>query len=132
MFCERTRRARGWLAGLLAAIVLLSVPASGLAADPAPAPGDQLATAGTLARGAGYASRTGSQPVRELQRRLRRLGERPGPIDGLYGPLTEGAVERFQAAQGLATDGVVGPRTKTRLLAQEAERQVADTSRQTH
>jgi peptidoglycan hydrolase-like protein with peptidoglycan-binding domain len=131
MFCERTHRIRGWLAGLLAATVLLCVPASALAAEPAAA-ADELAGAGILARGSGYISRTGSQPVRDVQRRLRRLGDRPGPIDGLYGPLTEGAVERFQAAQGLPTDGVVGPRTKTRLLAQEAERQVADTSRHTH
>ena len=74
----------------------------------------------------------GSQPVRELQRSLRRLGDRPGPVDGLYGPLTEAAVERFQQAHGLATDGVVGPQTKRRLLAQGAKRPVADTSRPTH
>ena len=92
----------------------------------------QLAAAGTLARGAGYGSHAGSQPVRELQRSLRRLGDRPGPVDGLYGPLTEGAVERFQQAHGLATDGVVGPQTKRRLLAQGAKRPVADTPRPTH
>jgi peptidoglycan hydrolase-like protein with peptidoglycan-binding domain len=125
MCCERTRRVWGWLAGLLAATVLLCLPAPSLAGEPAGA-SDQLATAGTLARGAGYGSPTGSQPVRALQRNLRRFGDRPGPIDGLYGPLTEGAVERFQGAQGLATDGVVGPRTKRRLLAQRAERPVAD------
>ena len=117
---ERHRRFGGWLAGLLAATVLLLVPASGLAAD------------GTLARGAGYASQDGSQPVRELQRSLRHLGDRPGPVDGLYGPMTEAAVERFQQAHGLATDGVVGPQTKTRLLAQVAKRPVADTPRPTH
>ena len=128
MFCERTRRARGWLAGLLAATVLLSVPASGLAAEGI-SRGDELATTGTLARGAGYGSQAGSEPVRELQSRLRRLGDRPGPIDGLYGPLTEGAVERFQQANGLVTDGIVGPRTKGRLLAQRTERPVADNSR---
>ena len=128
MFCERTRRARGWLAGLLAATVLLSVPASGLAAEGISG-ADELATTGTLARGAGYGSQAGSEPVRELQRRLRRLGDRPGPIDGLYGPLTEGAVERFQQAHGLATDGIVGPQTKGRLLAQGAKRPVADNSR---
>jgi peptidoglycan hydrolase-like protein with peptidoglycan-binding domain len=131
MFCERTPRPRGWLAGLLAAAVLLLVPASGLAAEPASAP-DQLADAGTLALGAGYGSHAGSQPVRELQRSLRRLGDRPGPVDGLYGPLTQGAVERFQQAHGLATDGVVGPQTKRRLLAQGAKQPVADTSRPTH
>jgi hypothetical protein len=128
MACERTHHVGGWLAGLLAATVLLSFPAPGLAADRSSA-GDELATTGTLARGAGYGSHAGSEPVRELQRRLRRHGERPGPIDGLYGPLTEGAVQRFQQAEGLATDGVVGPRTKRRLLAQGAKRPVADTSR---
>ena len=128
MFCEWTWRVRKWLAGLLAATVLLFVPASGIAADGTQG-GDELATTGTLARGAGYGFETGSEPVRELQRRLRRLGNRPGPIDGLYGPLTEGAVERFQQANGLVTDGIVGPRTKGRLLAQGAERPVADNPR---
>jgi peptidoglycan hydrolase-like protein with peptidoglycan-binding domain len=131
MFCERTLRTRGWLAGLLAATVLLLVAAWGVAAEPASA-ADQLADAGTLARGAGYASHSGSQPVRELQRSLRRLGNNPGPVDGLFGPLTEGAVERFQQAHGLATDGVVGTQTKRRLLAQGAKRPVAETSRPAH
>jgi Putative peptidoglycan binding domain len=70
---------------------------------------------GLLARGAGYESPSHSEPVRELQRRLRRLGDDPGPIDGLYGPLTAGAVERFQLAHGLKVDGVVGPQTRSRL-----------------
>ncbi len=131
MFCERTLRTRGWLAGLLAATVLLFVAAWGVAAGPASA-ADQLAGAGILAPGAGYASHSGSQPVRELQRSLRRLGNNPGPVDGLFGPLTEGAVERFQQAHGLATDGVVGTQTKRRLLAQGAKRPVAETSRPTH
>ena len=63
---ERRRRFEGWLAGLLAATVLLSVPASSFAAKSAPA-ADQLAAAGTLAPGAGYGSHAGSQPVRVLQ-----------------------------------------------------------------
>ena len=125
MTCERTRRNWGWLAGLLAAIVLLSFPAAGLAAD-------QLTTAGTLTRGAGYSSPGKSQPVLELQRNLQRLGTRPGPVDGLFGPLTEAAVKRFQGAHGLATDGVVGTQTKTRLLAQGAKRSATGTSRTPH
>ncbi len=64
--------------------------------------------------GAGYAS-DGSAPVRALQRRLARAGFRPGRVDGLYGPLTEQAVKRFQTAHGLSADGVAGPRTLTRL-----------------
>jgi hypothetical protein len=125
MFSERTRRIRTLLVGLTAAALLLSLPATGFAAERENRSGE-LASAGLLARGAGYGTEAGSNAVRELQLRLRRLGDRPGPVDGLYGPLTEAAVERFQRSHGLAIDGVVGPRTKGRLLAQRAEQRSAD------
>lgn len=60
---------------------------------------------------AGYHSADGSQPVRTLQRRLARAGDSPGPIDGRYGPLTEHAVRRFQAAHRLPVDGIARPQT---------------------
>jgi hypothetical protein len=108
------------LVGLTAAALLLSLPATGLAAERENRSGE-LASAGLLARGAGYGNEAGSKAVRQLQLRLRRLGDRPGPIDGLFGPRTEAAVERFQRSHGLAIDGVVGPQTKGRLIAQRAE-----------
>lgn len=55
--------------------------------------------------------------VRRLQRALRDGAYAPGPVDGLYGPLTEGAVRRFQQAHGLTSDGVVGPETRAVLRA---------------
>ncbi len=61
-------------------------------------------------------------PVRVLQQRLRRLGFEPGPVDGIFGPLTQGAVLRLQAAHGLVADGIVGPRTKEPLLARPLNR----------
>jgi hypothetical protein len=124
MFSERTRRIRTLLVGLTAVALLLSLPATGLAAERENRSGE-LASAGLLARGAGYGTEAGSKAVRDLQLRLRRLGDRPGPIDGLYGPMTEAAVERFQRSHGLAIDGVVGPQTKGRLLAQRAEHPAA-------
>jgi pyruvate ferredoxin oxidoreductase gamma subunit len=71
-----------------------------------------------IAAGAGYGSPQGSERVRAVQHRLIRAGERPGPVDGLYGPLTQDAVERLQAGEGLAVDGIVGPQTARALSRQ--------------
>jgi peptidoglycan hydrolase-like protein with peptidoglycan-binding domain len=67
-----------------------------------------------LAQGAGDQP-GGSAAVRSLQRRLAAAGDPPGPIDGRYGALTTSAVQRFQSAHGLRTDGIAGPRTFAHL-----------------
>lgn len=46
--------------------------------------------------------------VAELQARLGRLGFDCGKVDGIYGPLTARAMERFQRNCGLPVDGVLG------------------------
>ena len=69
--------------------------------------------------GSGY-SGNGLTRVRGLQRRLRRAGFSPGPVDGRYGPLTEAAVARFQAAHGLTASGIAGPVTLARLVREHA------------
>ena len=76
------------------------------------------ATKAPLAFGSGYGRPGGSARVRALQERLRTLGHKPGPVDGLYGPLTEAAVERFQTTAGLAIDGVAGRHTLRALRAE--------------
>ena len=53
----------------------------------------------------------GTNLVRSLQRRLGYAGDSPGPIDGRYGALTDGAVRQFQRAHGLPVSGMAGPRT---------------------
>ena len=53
--------------------------------------------------------------MKALQRDLRAAGQRVGPIDGVYGPRTEAAVSRLQAASNIAVDGVAGPQTYTAL-----------------
>jgi hypothetical protein len=80
------------------------------AAAPGPAPQRAGWSAGPVSRGTGFVRGT-SERVREVQLSLRRLGYRPGPIDGLFGPRTEHAVLAFQRAHGLEPDAIVGPRT---------------------
>ena len=70
-----------------------------------------------LALGSGYYTPHGAAPVRVLQRRLRTAGFSPGPIDGRYGPLTQAAVEGFQASRALQVDGIAGPLTLSALRA---------------
>jgi uncharacterized protein (TIGR02594 family) len=53
--------------------------------------------------------------VRDLQEELRRLGHFAGRIDGIFGPRTLAAVLAFQAQEGVATDGIVGPVTWRRM-----------------
>ena len=49
-------------------------------------------------------------PVQTLQHLLRQRGEDLA-VDGVLGPLTEGAVRAAQAEKGVDVDGVAGPRT---------------------
>ena len=72
-------------------------------------------SSGTVTFGSGYKMEGGSQRVRETQRRLQRLGYRPGPVDGRFGPRTDAAVRWFQRKHGFKRDGVVGARTLAHL-----------------
>jgi murein DD-endopeptidase MepM/ murein hydrolase activator NlpD len=62
----------------------------------------------------------GSRPMRNenkgwdvaaLQFLLQRAGSGAGRADGVFGPLTEEAVRRAQAAAGVGVDGIAGPET---------------------
>lgn len=56
-----------------------------------------------------------SAQVRELQQQLTARGYSPGAADGIFGNRTDAAVRAFQQANGLAVDGIVGPRTMAAL-----------------
>jgi peptidoglycan hydrolase-like protein with peptidoglycan-binding domain len=89
---------------------------------------------GAVRFGSGYRIWTGSQRVREVQRRLTRLGYHTGPIDGLLGPLTRSSIQWFQIKHGLRPTGVVAastlaflrhPKNPTGGLEQHAKKQPA-------
>ena len=60
---------------------------------------------------------TGHQ-VKLLQRALTALGYSPGKADGSFGPGTVAAVQLFQSANGLPSDGIVGTKTLAKLREQ--------------
>jgi DNA invertase Pin-like site-specific DNA recombinase/peptidoglycan hydrolase-like protein with peptidoglycan-binding domain len=124
---------RRWpLAALAAALTLLTAPAAFAAGESPPAAAgwhgreirDPLPqrlraaiarfprgwSAGGVGLGSGYASRTGSRRVREVQRRLLRRGYRPGRVDGRFGPRTRAAVLWFETKHGLARSGRIDAR----------------------
>jgi len=51
----------------------------------------------------------------EMQETLTGAGFDPGGVDGLVGPLTLAAIQRWQAAHGLVPDGYAGPRLLDRM-----------------
>ncbi|MBN4005166.1 peptidoglycan-binding protein [Nostoc sp. LPT] len=55
------------------------------------------------------------EDVRALQERLRVAGFYYGNATGIFGPITEESVKRFQDSYKLSVDGVVGPATLSKL-----------------
>ena len=57
--------------------------------------------------------------VRQVQEDLCRLGFGPLDLDGIFGRATETAVKLYQKGEGLAQDGIVGPKTLAALQREE-------------
>jgi hypothetical protein len=101
---RRIRRAIGVLA--LAGAAALALPAGVMPAAEAASPAPALAAVQPVLR---LGSRGAA--VTQLQRRLVALRYDAGPVDGVFGSQTFHGVVAFQKVNGLARDGIVGPRT---------------------
>lgn len=53
--------------------------------------------------------------IRTVQTKLKRWGYYTGNVDGIFGSKTIAAVKYFQRKNGLAVDGIVGPKTAAAL-----------------
>jgi peptidoglycan hydrolase-like protein with peptidoglycan-binding domain len=64
----------------------------------------------------GWRNAPARQPfVLEAQRALRDLGLDPGPIDGIFGPKTRAALEKYQTTEKLPVTGELDGLTLERL-----------------
>ena len=62
-----------------------------------------------------YRQGSTGETVRQIQTNLKKWGYYTGSVDGIYGSKTTAAVKSFQRKNGLAVDGVAGPRTLAAL-----------------
>ncbi|MCA0174244.1 C40 family peptidase [Bacillus sp. RAR_GA_16] len=60
------------------------------------------------------------EAVTSLQTELKSLGYYTYHVDGIFGQITEDAVEDFQEDEGLAVDGIAGPEVMSALSAEDS------------
>ena len=108
-------RNRWWLIAIVAVVALAAGVGIGwLIGNDNGGNSEAVATTTTVTNGT-----VTPQQIATAQKALADVGCYTGPIDGIYGPVTDAAIRRFQQAKGLTVDGVVGPQTLAAL--QEAQ-----------
>ncbi|MEF9604825.1 peptidoglycan-binding domain-containing protein [Paracoccus sp. PXZ] len=89
-------------------------PSASSAAQPSPAAAERALDLDPVERAA-------------IQRHLSRLGQQPGPADGVFGPRTRLAISAWQRANGLAATGHL-TRSQIRVIAAQAEGLATETA----
>ena len=95
------------------ALVVLSVGAYMINANISPTKLEAQTLSMVAPRALYWGSR--GDEVRRVQTRLRDWGYYDGAVDGIFGPATYRAVRRFQRANGLTVDGIIGPQTSAAI-----------------
>ena len=86
---------------------------------PAAAAASPTFTAAQVPPYPGSSTRRGSKAkarVKQIQQALSDKGYNVGPVDGMFGPMTDAAVRDFQKDAGEYVDGIVGPKTWAALF----------------
>lgn len=60
-------------------------------------------------------SKVKDETLRRVQQKLNERGYRAGAADGVWGPQTKAAIEKFQQAKGIGGDGEINPQTLAAL-----------------
>jgi peptidoglycan hydrolase-like protein with peptidoglycan-binding domain len=107
-FSPSSSRAKRVSLGALAALTV--GPTAGLAGAQSPIAASGAEPATTTEHTIVLSSGDEGRQVQLLQQALGGVA-----VDGVFGPETEAAVQRFQASKGLTVDGIVGPATSAAL-----------------
>ena len=78
---------------------------------PAPAAAQQAVTRDLTQLDVSATPRLNAEQIRLVQQALQKKGVPPGPIDGIFGPLTKEALRRFQDNFGISTRGDLNNQT---------------------
>ena len=97
------------LSGAILAGLLLAGPALAPGASAQPAPG------------LSYSQPLSPAAVTQVQERLRQVGAYNGRVDGVWGPDSQAALERFQQGRGLQVSGQLNQATAATLGINPAE-----------
>jgi len=97
-------------------VAATSTPAKKTRVAAASTPASRTTTPATKRTSSEYLAKGDEgEQVRILQERLRVAGYYYGNATGIFGPITEESVKRFQDAYKLNVDGIVGPATLSKL-----------------
>jgi peptidoglycan hydrolase-like protein with peptidoglycan-binding domain len=98
-----------WFKNAWAGTLFLALAFPGWAAEEKPAKEEKM---GKMEK---TAPAKGSESIMKLQEALKAKGQDPGPVDGMMGPKTRGALKAFQEASGLKGSGRLDDQTAEKL-----------------